>query len=68
MRDEEDDRRLQSVKRIESNESFMFKIMNIKNPNSFKPTDDAIQYSVFTNNGFMIEHSGFSDKLRVNNT
>ena len=32
------------------------------------PTDDAIQYTVYTSNGFMIEHTAFSDKLKVNNT
>ena len=68
MRDETEDRKLQSVKRIQSNESFTFKILKVKNPPSFKPTDDAIQYSVFTENSFMIEHTAYSDKLRVNNT
>lgn len=67
---DEDDlpRQLQSLKRINSGESFSFRVTDIKNPFSFMPTDEAIQYTVYTFDGFMIENMPFSDKLRVNNT
>lgn len=64
----EDQRSLSQTGQINTGETIEFQITSIKNPFSFIPTDDALQYTVYTDNGFMIEHSDFSDKLRVNNT
>lgn len=61
-------RLLQSVGTIVSGETVEFRVTSIKNPFSFMPTDDTLQYTVYTDNGFMIEHTDFSYDLKINNT
>ena len=68
MRDEDEDRQLRSSGRIETNESFTFQISRVKNPQSFKPTEQGIKYSVLTASGYMIEQSVPSDKLKIINS
>jgi hypothetical protein len=52
------DRELQSAVldgQISQGEEFIFRVSNIKNPPSFQPTTESINYSVYTANGVLME-------------
>ena len=51
---------------IDSGEEFRFRVTNIKNPPSFQPTTDSIEYAVYTEDGILIEE--LSEGFEITNT